>query len=89
MSWQSIECIDQNGIITGYDVDFQQTDGTATTAGEIVGQTFTARGLRPFTDFTFRVAGVSNEGRGPFTDTITVRTNGDSMLAIHCFVQVD
>ena len=52
-------------------------DGSATTGGEVVGQTFTADKLRPFTNYTFRVAGVNSEGRGRFSNKITLRTHQD------------
>ena len=77
MSWQGV---DRSGVvITGYEVDFQHADGTATTAdGQVNNQMFTASGLQPFTNYTFRVAGVNSEGRGPFTDPITLLTRGES-----------
>ncbi len=77
VTWQSIECIERNGVITGYEVEFQRVGGTAITDGEVVGQTFTASGLRPFTNYTFRVRGVNSAGRGPFTNTITICTDED------------
>ena len=77
MSWDAIDCIERNGVITGYEVEFQRVDGIATTDGEVVGQTFTASGLQPFTNYTFQVAGVNSEGWGPFTDTIVIQTNED------------
>ena len=79
VSWIAIECIHQNGRITGYEVEFQRADGTAITDGEVVGTTFTASGLRPFTDYTFRVAGVNSAGIGTFTNTITIHTDEDGI----------
>ncbi len=79
VSWNAIDCIESNGVIIGYEVDFQQRDGTPITDGEVVGMTFTANGLQPFTNYTFRVAGVNNDDRGPFTDNIIIRTNEDGM----------
>ncbi len=75
--WRNIDCIERNGNITGYVVEFQRVDGTATTDGQVVGQTFTASGLRPFTNYTFRVGGVNSAGMGPFTNAITIRTDED------------
>ena len=77
VSWTTIDCIERNGVITGYEVEFRRVDGTATTDGEVVGQTFTASGLQPYTVYTFQVAGVNSEGRGPFTDTIIIPTDED------------
>ena len=75
--WVTIDCIDRNGEITGYEVEFRQADGPAITTGEVMGLTFIASGLQPFTNYTFRVAGVNSEGRGPFTDIITICTDED------------
>ncbi len=82
VTWTAIECIDRNGEITGYEVEFQRVDGTATTDGQVVGQTFNASGLRPFTTYTFQVRGVNSAGRGPFTDAITIRTDEDGEFAV-------
>ncbi len=79
VSWSALDCIESNGVITGYEVNFQQRDGTLITDGEVVGLTFAANGLQPFTNYTFRVAGVNRVGRGPFTDTFIIRTNEDGM----------
>ncbi len=79
VSWDEIECIERNGVITGYTVEFQEQGG-ANISGEVVNQTFTASGLTPYTNYTFRVAGVNSDGGGCFTDAIIIRTDEDSML---------
>ena len=81
MSWSTIECIERNGVITNYTVVFQEQGG-AVIPGEVnvMDRTFTARGLTPYTNYTFRVAGVNSNGTGPFTTTITVQTDEDSKL---------
>ena len=79
MFWDAIDCIDRNGEITGYTVEFWEEDG-AGIPGEVVNQTtFTASGLTPHTNYTFRVAGVNSNGIGPFTEPITILTNEDGM----------
>ena len=77
VTWDAIECIEQNGIITGYVVKFQEQGG-AMIPGEVVGQSFTASGLTPTTHYTFRVAGVNSNGTGPFTNAIIISTDDDS-----------
>ena len=72
-------CKERNGMITGYAVEFQEQGG-ARIPGEVVGRTFTASGLTPHTNYTFRVAGNNINGTGPFTDTIAILTNEDGML---------
>ena len=76
VSWQRIACSERNGFITSYAVEFQE-EGGARIHGEVVGETFTAVQLVPFTNYLFRVAGVNNNGTGPFTKSITVTTTED------------
>ena len=76
VSWDAIDCTERNGIITGYTVEFQEQGG-ARIPGEVVGQTFTASGLTPHTNYTFRVAGVNSNGTGPFTGIIAIPTRED------------
>ena len=78
VSWDAIDCIERNGVITGYTVEFQEQGG-ARIPGEVVGQTFTANGLTPQVNHTFRVAGVNRNGTGPFTDIITILNNEDGI----------
>ena len=76
VSWDAIECIERNGMITGYAVEFQE-EGGAMISGEVVGQIFTARELTPHTNYTFIVAGVNSNGTGLFTDVATILTDED------------
>ena len=77
VTWNAIECIDQNGIITDYMVQFLEQDGGASVAGgvvDVIGGTYTVSGLTPATAYTFRVAGVTSGGTGPFSPTTVVTT---------------
>ena len=69
ITWDTIECIERNGAITDYTVVFQEHGG-AVIPGEVnvMDRTFTANGLTPHTNFTFRVAGVNINGTGAFSD---------------------
>ncbi len=80
VSWDAIDCIERNGVITDYAVVLQEQGG-ARIPGEVVDQTFSAEHLRPFTTYLFRVAGVNSIGTGPFI-TITIHTNEDCKLTI-------
>ena len=77
VTWDAIECIERNGIIIGYAVEFQEQGGDRI-PGEVVGQNFTASGLTPATHYTFRVAGINSNGTGPFTNTTIISTGEDS-----------
>ena len=77
MSWSKIDCIERNGPITTYRVEFQEVRG-AVIPGVMVNRTFTASGLTPYTNYTFRVAGVNDNDTGPFTDVISIQTKEES-----------
>ena len=85
VTWNAIDCIDQNGIITNYVVQFQ--DGGASVAGGVVDvndRAYTVSGLTPATPYTFRVAGVNSGGTGPFSPATVVTTMEARKLTISC-----
>ena len=87
MTWNAIECIDKNGIITNYMVQFQEQDGGASVAGgvvNVIGRIYTVSGLTPATRYTFRVAGVTSGGTGPFSPARVVTTMEARKLTISC-----
>ena len=70
VNWNEIPCIQHNGRITRYEVEFIPSG-----EGTISGRSFTANGLTPFTNYTFRVRRVNSEGPGPYSDLITITTS--------------
>ena len=78
INWQMIACIERNGVITSYAVVFQEQGG-AVIPGEVnvINRTFTASGLTPHTNYSFRVAGVNSNGTGPFTNVMLILTDED------------
>ena len=83
VTWNAIECIDQNGIISIYVVEFQeQESGVRVTGGEVNGRTYTVSGLTPATRYTFRVTGVTSGGTGPFSPARVVTTLDGCMFTI-------
>ena len=77
MFWTKIRCIERNDPITNYTVEFQEVGG-AFIPGVVVNRTFTASGLTPYTNYTFRVAGVSDNGTGPFSNVTNILTEEES-----------
>ena len=67
VSWTEIECIERNGPITNYTVEFQEVRG-ALIPGVVVNRTFTASGLTPYTDYNF----------GPFSNVTSILTGEES-----------
>ena len=84
VTWDVIECIERNGIITNYTVVFKKLDGTAI-LGEVMGQSFTATKLTPYTNYTFQVAGVNTNGAGSFSDVTTILTDEDGLLTSYIY----
>ena len=82
MSWTQIRCIERNGPITSYTVEFQEVGG-ALIPGVVVNRTFTASGLTPYTNYTFRVAGVNEAGTGPFINVTSILTEEESNSYSH------
>ena len=74
VTWDTIECIERNGIITNYTVVFQERGG-ANVSGNTVDRTFSAGGLTPGTVYTFQVAGVNDAGTGVFSTTTDITTD--------------
>ena len=85
LTWETIDYIERNGVITGYSVGFQE-EGGAGIPGEVMGQSFTASGLTPNTSYTFRVAGVNANGTGPYTELSTISTSFNTEAAINSAV---
>ena len=83
VSWSTIDCIERNGVITNYAVVFQEQGG-AVIHGEVnvVDRTFTASGLTPHTNYTFRVAGVNSNGTGSYSNGITIHTVEDGKIIL-------
>ena len=78
VTWNTIECIERNGIITGYTVVFQQQGG-ANVPGNTVDRIFSATaGLTPFTNYIFQVAGVNGVGNGVFA-VLTITTDEEGL----------
>ena len=43
----------------------------------VMDRTFTASGLTPHTNYTFRVAGINSNGTGPYTNVTVILTDED------------
>ena len=79
VSWNEIECIERNGMITNYTVEFSSLGGSVIPGVLMVNERrFIASGLIPFTNYTFQVAGVNSNGEGPFSDVAIIQTAEDS-----------
>ena len=87
MTWDTIDCIERNGIITDYTVVFQEQGG-ASVPGNTVNMIFSAEELTPGTSYTFQVAGVNDAGTGSFTDLLTIFTTEDGLLTFIAMIMI-
>ena len=78
LSWNEIECIERNGMITNYMVEFSTLGRSVIPGVQVVmnERRFIASGFVPFTNYTFRVAGVNSNGVGAFSNVTTIQTSG-------------
>ena len=70
-------------MITNYIVVFQE-QGEVVVPGKVnvMDRTFTASGLTPHTNYTFKVAGVNINGTGPYSDSIIIQTREEGTHAL-------
>ncbi len=85
VTWDTITCIERNGMITSYTVEFGPSGNTTIRTG-VTELTFTANGLTPFTNYTLRVAGVNSVNTGIYSDIITTTTNEESKYVYVCLI---
>ena len=73
-----MDCIHQNGNITGYSVRYWVQRSNTHTLNVSGGTTtaFTLTGLSNFTTYSIDVAAVNNAGVGKYSDAIMVKTKG-------------
>ena len=77
-----MDCIHQNGNITGYSVRYvaqRSSTYTVTVSGGAV-MAYTLTGLSNSTTYSIDVAAVNNAGIGKYSDFITVKTKGMFIL---------
>ena len=57
--------------------------------GVVVNRTFTASELTPYTNYTFRVAGVNDNGTGPFINVTSILTEEESnkLIRYNCYIK--
>ena len=78
VQWGAVDCIHQNGNITGYSVRYWVQRSSTHTVNVSGGATtaFNLTGLSNSTTYSIDVAAVNNAGIGKYSDSITVHTKG-------------
>ena len=72
--WEPVDCIDSNGVITGYVVRY--IGGGNTLEVSESGTEITITELTPSTEYTVQVAAVNNVGNGMYSHDRAQRTKG-------------
>ncbi len=88
LEWDEIVCLDQNGPITEYRVDYG-VDGLPITSIVTADREITLTGLLSDESYSVRVAGSNRVGIGPFTQPLIVLTPiAGNFVSIyrHCIV---
>ena len=89
VSWNAIDCGEENGPNFHYEVEFQRMDGGDSRVVEVNGivdssvndELSTVVGqLRPFTTYSIQVRATNDEGSADYTSAVMIQTNQDSML---------
>ena len=75
LKWRELICIQQNGLITGYVVQYYASCGVDRNMqqNKSVVNTTIINDLTPNFDYTFQVAAVNVNGTGPFSEPIRLR----------------
>ncbi len=81
LTWTEINCLDRNGVITSYIIQYGEgTNRNITITTPSSATTHLITGLKPFTQYTFTVAGVNSFNAGPFSGANMIRTSEDSYV---------
>ena len=78
VQWRAVDCIHQNGNITGYSVYYwvQRSSILSVNVSGGAAMALTLTGLSSSTTYSIDVAAVNNAGVGKHSDSITVKTEG-------------
>lgn len=76
LTWERLSCVDHNGNITGYEVQYGTTTiDTRTVTGELDdNDEFVVTELEPMTVYKFRVAAVNSNGTGLYSTPVQFQT---------------
>ena len=82
VSWNEVPAIDQNGIITQYEVEYNQSTFSgatmySTTTVDSSTLTVVLTGLEEYVEYSIRVRAYTSVGAGPYSDVVIERTQED------------
>ena len=82
VTWDEVPAIDQNGIITQYEVEYNQSTFSgatmySTTTVDSSTLTVDLTGLEEYVEYSIRVRAYTSVGAGPYSDVVNVITSED------------
>ena len=79
VQWGSVNCVDCNGEITGYSVQYREVGSETIETVNVTGDTMMAEisGLKPFTNYNIGVAAVNSAGTGDYSDPYIIITDSE------------
>ena len=84
VQWGAVPCIEQNGDITGYSVQYgvlgSESIQTMTVSGVVSGGMYKVSRLKQLTNYTIKVAAVNSAGIGVYGNIIEVSTKPSERL---------
>ena len=92
VQWGEVPCIHQNGVITGYSVQYVAVGSNETqskmVSGDSSGGSATISGLTTRTMYTVQVAAVNSAGTGVYSTPLTIQTPDGKCVCEHSFDSV-
>ena len=84
MSWEPVPATDQNGVITQYEVEYNQTTFSAVSMYNTTTVNFTTlmvdlTGLEEYVEYSIRVRAYTSVGAGPYSNVVVETTQEDCM----------
>ncbi len=88
LNWTEIDVSERNGVITSYIIQYGEgTNRNILINTQSNATTHLITGLKPFTVYTFTVAGVNSVNTGPFSRASSIiRTSEDSKCFLSCLI---
>ena len=89
VSWNEVDCSNQNGLIIGYLLKY-----TNVTYSETVNitngnkRTYTVNNLNQNTSYTFTLAAYNDGGIGPHSEEMTLQTGLLSFICLHLYLLI-
>ena len=91
VQWGPVDCIDHNGDITGYSVQYGEVEGDRVVMmveGDM-NRRATISDLTPSTEYTVSVAAVNSAGTGMYSNEIVPETEGKNIFYTYTLLDND